>query len=90
MSPRVHQFPPPDGYVRDGANEVPIALVDGASPSVENAQVTYHQTPSLSSGAHFGSRLVFGRDGTLFVTQGAISLLTDSPAGRLLKLVVRK
>jgi glucose/arabinose dehydrogenase len=33
-------------------------------------QVIYHQEPSLRSSQHYGSRLVFGRDGTLFVTQG--------------------
>ena len=48
------------------------ALVDGAAPRVDNVQVIYHQTPYRQGAAqlHFGSRLVFGRDGTLFVTQG--------------------
>jgi glucose/arabinose dehydrogenase len=45
-------------------------LVDGAAPRVENVQVIFHQRPSLASTLHFGSRLVFGRDGTLFVTMG--------------------
>jgi len=46
-------------------------LVDDATaPRVENVQVIYHQSPSFASNLHFGSRLVFGRDGTLFVTQG--------------------
>jgi glucose/arabinose dehydrogenase len=45
-------------------------LVDGPMPRVENMQVIFHQSPSLNSGAHFGSRLVFRRDGTLFVTMG--------------------
>lgn len=55
------------------ANNTAVArgrFVDGASPRVENMQVIYHQAPSLNSGGHYGSRLVFGRDGTLFVTQG--------------------
>ncbi|HYE87319.1 MAG TPA: PQQ-dependent sugar dehydrogenase [Vicinamibacterales bacterium] len=43
---------------------------DPAAPRVENVQVIYHQSPSFASNLHFGSRLVFGRDGTLFVTQG--------------------
>ena len=42
--------------------------------AVENVQVIYHQVPSLNSPLHFGSRLVFGRDGTLFVTQGERSI----------------
>jgi glucose/arabinose dehydrogenase len=49
-------------------------LVDGATPRVDNVQVIYHQAPSLASSLHFGSRLVFARDGTLFVTQGDRSI----------------
>jgi glucose/arabinose dehydrogenase len=35
-----------------------------------DVRVIYRQEPKVSSGGHFGSRLVFRRDGTLFVTQG--------------------
>lgn len=49
-------------------------FVDGAAPRVENVQVLFHQAPSLESQAHFGGRLVFGRDGTLFVTMGDRSI----------------
>ena len=62
----------------DGANNTAVAkakLVDGAQPRLENVQVIYHQKPSLRSPLHFGSRLVFARDGTLFVTQGERSIL---------------
>src|SRR5690606_38105815 len=45
-------------------------FVDGAAPRVENVQVIYRQAPSVVSSGHYGSRLVFGRDGTLFITQG--------------------
>jgi glucose/arabinose dehydrogenase len=57
----------------DGANNTAVArgrLVADAMPRVENVQVIYHQVPSMNSRAHFGSRLVWNRDGTLFVTQG--------------------
>jgi glucose/arabinose dehydrogenase len=57
----------------DGTNNTAVArgrLEDGAMPRVENVQVIYHQSPSMNSRAHFGSRLVWNRDGTLFVTQG--------------------
>jgi aldose sugar dehydrogenase len=60
-----------------GANNTAVArgkFVDGAPPRVENVEVIYHQMPSLASTLHFGSRLVFGRDGTLFVTQGERSI----------------
>ena len=60
-----------------GVNNTAVArgkLVDLAPPRVDEVQVIYHQTPSLNSPLHFGSRLVFGRDGTLFVTQGDRSI----------------
>jgi aldose sugar dehydrogenase len=37
---------------------------------LENVEVIYRQQPKVRSGGHFGSRLVFSRDGKLFVTQG--------------------
>jgi glucose/arabinose dehydrogenase len=60
-----------------GANNTAVArgkFVDGAAPRVENVQVIYHQSPSLNSTLHYGSRLVFARDGKLFVTQGERSI----------------
>lgn len=66
----------------NGENNTAVArgrFVDGAAPKVENVEVIYHQTPSYRSTLHFGSRLVFARDGTLFVTQGDRSV----PGGRM-------
>ena len=37
---------------------------------LEEVQVIYRQRPKVAGSNHFGSRLVFARDGTLFVTQG--------------------
>lgn len=37
---------------------------------LENFDVIFRQQPKLSTGNHFGSRLVFDRDGYLFVTLG--------------------
>ena len=48
--------------------------MDGAAPKVENVQVIFHQAPSLDSTLHFGGRLVFNRDGTLFITLGDRSI----------------
>ena len=45
-------------------------LVDGAAPTLRNVQVIFAQKDRHVGGAHFGSRLVFARDGTLFVTLG--------------------
>src|SRR5687767_8965784 len=57
----------------DGTTNTAVSrgkLIEGAAPSVENVQVIYKQAPVLRSNGHFGSRLEFGRDGTLFITQG--------------------
>jgi glucose/arabinose dehydrogenase len=37
---------------------------------LEGVQVIYRQHPKVSGNGHFGSRLVFDRDGKLFITQG--------------------
>jgi glucose/arabinose dehydrogenase len=64
---------------RDGGmNNTAVArgrFVDGAAPKVENVQVIFHQTPSLASTLHFGNRLVFARDGKLFITLGERSTM---------------
>jgi aldose sugar dehydrogenase len=83
----------------DGTNNTAVArgrLVDegGAAPRVENVQVIFHQTPSLNSTLHFGSRLVFARDGTLFITLGERSIIEgrmqaqkpDSLLGKIVRL----
>jgi glucose/arabinose dehydrogenase len=69
-------------------------LVDGPAPKVENVQVIYHQAPSLASTLHFGGRLVWNRDGTLFITQGDRSITEgrmqaqkmDSLIGKLVRV----
>ena len=38
--------------------------------SLKNFDVVFRQQPKLSTGNHFGSRLVFDRDGYLFITLG--------------------
>jgi glucose/arabinose dehydrogenase len=66
----------------NGENNTAVArgrFVDGAAPRVENVQVLYHQVPAMASRLHFGSRLVFARDGKLFITQGERSI----DAGRM-------
>jgi len=60
-------------YVDGKMNNTAVArgkLVDGAAPRLDDVQVIYHQAPAFPSTLHFGSRLVWHRDGTLFVTQG--------------------
>lgn len=57
-----------------GTNNTAVArgrfVDDATAPRVERVEVIYRQVPAMASRGHFGSRLVFGRDGTLFITQG--------------------
>ena len=46
------------------------AELDTGALALVNLQVIYRQLPKVASTAHFGSRLVFDRDGQLFVTLG--------------------
>lgn len=65
----------------DGTNNTAVARgkwVDGPAPKLEGLTVIYRQRPAMASPLHFGSRLVFARDGKLFVTQGERSI----PAGQ--------
>lgn len=62
---------------RDGGNGTAVArgkFVDGPAPKMENVQVIFRQTPTLNSSLHFGSRIVFGRDGKLFIGLGERSI----------------
>lgn len=59
----------------EGANHAAVARGRLAGNSVENVQVIFRQTPSIASTLHYGGRLVFARDGTLFVTLGERSIL---------------
>lgn len=45
-------------------------LDDGPAPTLSQAQVIFRQQPTYRSSGHFGSRLAFAPDGTLFVTLG--------------------
>ncbi len=49
-------------------------LVDGAAPRVDDVKVIFHQVPSMNSALHYGGRLVWARDKTLFVTMGERSI----------------
>jgi glucose/arabinose dehydrogenase len=69
-------------------------LVDGATPRVEDVKVIYHQAPAMASALHYGGRLVWARDGALFVTQGERSITPgrmqaqqmDSLLGKIVRL----
>ena len=54
----------------DGAAGTAVARGRLGNGRLEDVQVIYRQQPKVRSPNHFGSRLVWRRDGTLFVTQG--------------------
>jgi aldose sugar dehydrogenase len=62
---------------RESGNGTAVAratLVREPAPALEGTQVIWRMTPTLDSTLHFGSRLVFARDGTLFITTGERSI----------------
>jgi glucose/arabinose dehydrogenase len=81
----------------NGMNHTAVArgkLVDGAEPRLDDVQTIYRQSPSLNSRMHYGCRLVWSRDGTLFVTQGDRSVAPgrmqaqqmDSGIGKIVRI----
>lgn len=79
----------------DGKNNTAVArgrLVTstGQAPRLENVQVIWRQTPSIASRGHFGSRLVFARDGTLYVTTGDRQINESRPNAQKLDTTIGK
>jgi glucose/arabinose dehydrogenase len=54
----------------EGLNGTSVLRAKLGARGLEDARVIFRQQPALAGGHHFGSRLVFARDGTLFVTLG--------------------
>jgi glucose/arabinose dehydrogenase len=60
-----------------GVNGTAVArgkLTLGAAPKLDNVQVIWRQAPKMNSSLHFGGRVVFARDGKLFITTGERSV----------------
>jgi len=59
---------------REGGNGTSVARArlvrESNGGRIENLTVIFRQTPTFNGGNHFGSRLVFGQNGALFVTVG--------------------
>ncbi|HEU0225329.1 MAG TPA: PQQ-dependent sugar dehydrogenase [Steroidobacteraceae bacterium] len=60
----------------ENGTAVARARLDGLQ--LRDVAVIYRQQPKFASGHHFGSRLVFAKDGTLFVTQGDRNKLREA------------
>jgi glucose/arabinose dehydrogenase len=66
---------------REGGNGTSVASAtlvqdENGGGQLEDVQIIFRQTPTYTGNKHFGSRLVFGNDGELFVTVGERS---DTP-----------
>lgn len=64
---------------RAGGNGTALAkarlITESDPPRVEDVQVLFREMPTMESTKHFGSRIVFAPDGTLFLTLGERSTL---------------
>jgi glucose/arabinose dehydrogenase len=54
----------------DALNGTSVLRAKLGAQGLEDTKVIFRQQPAMKGGHHFGSRLVFGRDGNLFVTLG--------------------
>jgi len=77
---------------REGGNGTAVARGSFGEHGLEALQVIFRQQPTVNSGHHFGSRLVFARDGRLFVTLGernserAKAQLLDNDLGKVVRI----
>jgi glucose/arabinose dehydrogenase len=55
---------------RDGGYGTSVARAKLGDNQLTDVEVIFRQVPAVDSHGHFGSRLVFARDGSLFVTLG--------------------
>jgi len=76
---------------KNGTSVARARLVfDGDGGKLEDVKVIFRQEPAAKSAHHFGSRLVWAKDGTLFVTTGERNSLRDqsqNPANDIGKVI---
>lgn len=73
-----------ENYAGGNLTAVAKGTLNEAAGKVDNPVVIFRATPALNSGLHFGSRLLFGRDGYLYVTDGERSVLEGRAQAQLL------
>jgi glucose/arabinose dehydrogenase len=82
---------------REGGNGTAVArarLVFEPTARLDDVKVIWRMTPTLDSDKHFGCRLVFSRDGMLFITTGERSIVEgrlqaqrlDSAFGKIIRI----
>ena len=77
---------------REGGNGTSVARGVLEGGSLAGVQVVFRQQPAMQGGYHFGSRLVFARDGRLFVTLGernigrAQAQTLDNTLGKIVRI----
>jgi glucose/arabinose dehydrogenase len=80
---------------RGGGSTLAVAraeLAEGATPRLQNLQVIFRAQPVRAGTANIGGRLVFARDGTLFVTVGDrfsamdLAQTLDNDLGKLVRI----
>jgi glucose/arabinose dehydrogenase len=72
------------------ATSVARGRLNTAQTALEATEVVFRQEPTFNGGHHFGSRLVFDREGALFVTTGDRYSLRDeaqNPANHVGKII---
>ena len=81
---------PRDGD-KNGTSVAKAKLVlTGDSGKLDDLKVIFRQQPAIASSHHFGSRIVFNADGTMFITTGERASMRDeaqNPAGHLGKMI---
>jgi len=81
----------PRGAITNGTSVARAKLVlDEDGGRLEDVKVIFRQEPAANSGHHFGSRLVWAKDGTLFITTGERNKLrqeAQNPANDIGKVI---
>ena len=81
----------PRGEGKNGTTVARAKLVfEGEGARLEDVKVIFRQQPAADSGHHFGSRLVWAKDGTLFITTGERNELraeAQNPANDIGKII---
>jgi aldose sugar dehydrogenase len=80
----------PDGKTNTAVARGRLVSSTGQPPRLEGVQTIWRQKPSWDSTMHYGSRLVFARDGTLYVTTGERSVTSGRMQAQNLEMGLGK